>query len=115
LPHDLDPQFVHNSLLRGYSHQPGGSKLLELTLRKSYKLMFHGGEAMEAKIIRGPEAGLSDFSTASESETKHHRRATDAPSGVPAKRQDVSVTGSVQAWDAFEIWRSRIHTARGGT
>ncbi|MDH3893078.1 MAG: hypothetical protein OES78_00830 [Chromatiales bacterium] len=115
MPHDLDPQFVHHSLLRGYGDQPGRLKLLELTLRKSYKLMFYGGEAMEAKIIRGPEAGLSDFSTASESQTKHHRRATDAPSGVPAKRQDVSVTGSVQAWDAFEIWRSRIHTARGGT
>ncbi len=70
---------------------------------------------MEAKIIRGPEAGLSDFSTASESQTKNRRRVTDPQSRVPAKRQDVSVNGSVQAWDAFEIWRSRIHTARGGS
>ncbi len=70
---------------------------------------------MEAKIIRGTETGLSDVSTPSGSQATKLNRSTDAHSGVPALRQDVSVTGSVQAWDAFEIWRSRIHTARGGT
>ncbi len=70
---------------------------------------------MEAKIIPGTEAGLSDVSTQSGSQARSLYRSTDAHGGLPAKRQDVSVTGSVQAWDAFEIWRSRIHTARGGT
>jgi len=70
---------------------------------------------MEAKIIRGTETGVSDVATPSGSQATKLNRSTDTHSGVPAKRQDVSVTGSVQAWDAFEIWRSRIHTARGGT
>jgi hypothetical protein len=67
---------------------------------------------MEANKFRGTDGRLGDSPGASGSQGGDWRGTRDARHGNGAQPAETNVTGTAQGWDAFEIWRSRIHTAR---
>ncbi len=67
---------------------------------------------MEAKKIRGTDGRHGNSPEASGPKGGDWRGTGDARRSKSTQSPQTAITGTAQGWDAFEIWRSRIHTAR---